>query len=96
MFKRVWKFVPHPTESGLKFIDEVRAKLTNGEDPDAITAAVDLSAGEIETAIDEMVKMEILRPKPGAAPVAPAGAAQVRRPLRRRPPTTESSAAASG
>jgi hypothetical protein len=75
MFKSAWKFVPHPTPDGLKFIDEVRTQLTNGEDADAITAAVDLSVAQIETAIDEMVKMGILRPKKGSASPSPANAA---------------------
>jgi hypothetical protein len=67
MFTRVWKYTPHPTAEGQKFIDQVREELTNAANPAAVDAAVALSVHEIETAIDEMIEMGILRRKKGAA-----------------------------
>lgn len=72
MFARVWRFVPRPTPEGAKFMDTVREEFTNAADPDTIKAAIELSIKEIDTAIDEMQKLYILRPKQGSA--APAGA----------------------
>jgi hypothetical protein len=63
MIERVWKFVPHPTENGQKFIDKVRDELTNAANPEAVDEAVKLSVAEIDTAIDQMIQMHILRKK---------------------------------
>ena len=73
MIERVWKHVAHPTEKGQKFIDDTRAELTDGSNEASIQEAVNLTVKEIDTAIGEMVKMHILRPK-GGAPPAPSGA----------------------
>jgi hypothetical protein len=72
MIQRVWKLVPHPTDKGHAFIDAVRDELTNAANPAAVDEAVRLSIREINTAIDEMTKMHVLRPKPGTAAGAPA------------------------
>jgi outer membrane lipoprotein SlyB len=71
MIGRVWKLVPHPTDSGQKFIGSVRDELTNAAHPAAVDEAVKLSVREIDTAIDQMIEMGILRQKPGTTAATP-------------------------
>ena len=66
LLERVWSFVPHATEAGQEFVGKVREKFTDGANQETVDAAIELTVKEIATALDEMQKMKLLRPKRAA------------------------------
>ena len=86
MFQNVWQYVPTPTTSTLAGEGTVTgeaqvaaavAKYTNAAHPDTVKAIVELSIKEFPTALAELGKEGLIRPRAGVPPVPPVPPAPV-------------------
>ena len=72
--KQVWQYVPHPTKAGELVAQGAIERLTDPSRLEAVTAFVQISVANLPALVDQLTKLNFLKPKPSAVPQAASGA----------------------